>query len=227
MYLKLLVLLKGPRKKELKWDLRGEEDKEQHNLMEAELELLAEERSHLILEEEKAKGELRERQRMFEEEASKPDNSKLEGQIVRAEMKGIFKDNGIDYGEFWVGDIQENGCRKLISCGGDITKCMLDFLQSMPAGQKNCSHEEIGDLFRMYAQLLDHLEAFFSILCKKQFHLNDSPVDKAMRHSDVIHNLWGYLNMSVTPKLYLLFVHLLRFLERVQGFDDLGEDASE
>ena len=35
--------------------------------MEAELELLAEERSQLILEDEKAKGELRERRRMFEE----------------------------------------------------------------------------------------------------------------------------------------------------------------
>ena len=31
-------------------DLRGEEDKEQHHLMEAELELLAEERNHLLLE---------------------------------------------------------------------------------------------------------------------------------------------------------------------------------
>ena len=33
--------------------------------------------------------------------------------------------------------------------------------------------------------------------------------------------------MSVTPKLHLLFVHLLRFLVRVQGFGDLGEDAGE
>ena len=33
--------------------------------------------------------------------------------------------------------------------------------------------------------------------------------------------------MSVTPKLHLLFVHLLIFLERVQGFGDLGEDAGE
>ena len=33
--------------------------------------------------------------------------------------------------------------------------------------------------------------------------------------------------MSVTPKLHLLFVHLLRFLEQVQGFGDLGEDSGE
>ena len=38
--------------------------------MEAELELLAEERSQLILEDEKAKGELRERWRMCEEDIS-------------------------------------------------------------------------------------------------------------------------------------------------------------
>ena len=46
--------------------LRGEEDKEQQHLMEAELELLTEECSQLSLEDEKEKGELRERRRMFE-----------------------------------------------------------------------------------------------------------------------------------------------------------------
>ena len=45
----------------MKRDLRGEQDEEQQHLMEAELELLAEERSQMILEEEKAKGELRDR----------------------------------------------------------------------------------------------------------------------------------------------------------------------
>ena len=33
--------------------------------------------------------------------------------------------------------------------------------------------------------------------------------------------------MSVTPKLRLLFVHLLILMERVQGFVDLGEDAGD
>ena len=33
--------------------------------------------------------------------------------------------------------------------------------------------------------------------------------------------------MNVTPKLHLLSVHLLIFLERVQLFGDLGEDAGE
>ena len=33
--------------------------------------------------------------------------------------------------------------------------------------------------------------------------------------------------MIVTPKLHLLFVHLLIFLERVQGFGNFGEDAGE
>ena len=46
-------------------------------------------------------------------------------------------------------------------------------------------------------------------------------------HRDAIENLWRYLKMSVTPKLHLLFVHLLIFLEQVQVFDDLGEDAGE
>ena len=151
----------------------------------------------------------------------------MEGQTVRAIMEGVMKDNIIEFGSFRAGDIQGNGCRKLMSCVGDITKYMTYFLHSMPAGHKNCSDEEIGELFGVYARLLGHLEAFFSIICKKRFNLNDSDVDQAMLHRDAIENLWKYLKMSVTPKLHLLFVHLLRFLERVQGFGDLVEDAGE
>ena len=105
--------------------------------MEAELELLAEEHSQMILEDEKAKGELRERQRMFEEESEKPDNSKVELQTARAGMEGVMKDDGIKFGAFRAGDIQGSGCQKLMSSGGEITKYMTKFLHSMPAGQKN------------------------------------------------------------------------------------------
>ena len=104
---------------------------------------------------------------------------------------------------------------------------MTEFLQSMPAGQKICCDKEIGELFEVYARLVGHLEAFFSILCKERFHLNDSDVDKAMMHSDAIDNLWRYLNMSVIPKLHILFVHLLRFMELLQGFGELLEDDGE
>ena len=79
----------------------------------------------------------------------------------------------------------------------------------------------------MYARLLGQLEAFFSILRKERFHLNDSYVEKAVQHRDGIENLWRYLKTSMTPKLHLLFVHLLIFLEWVQVFGDLGEDAGE
>ena len=84
---------------------------------------------------------------MSEEEAVKTDNSKVEGQTVRAGMEGIMKDNGIDLGVFRAGDIQGNGCQKLMSYGGQITKIMTDFLQIMPAGKNICSEEEIGELF--------------------------------------------------------------------------------
>ena len=57
----------------------------------------------------------------------------MEGHKLRAGMEGIMKDNGIDFGAFWAGDIQGNGCRKRMSCGGDIKKSMKYFLQSMPA----------------------------------------------------------------------------------------------
>ena len=74
----------------------------------------------------------------------------------------------------------------------------------MPEGHKHCSDEEIGELFEVYARLLGHLDAFFSIICKKRFHLNDSDVDKAMPHLDAIDNLRRYPKMSVAPKLHIL-----------------------
>ena len=104
---------------------------------------------------------------------------------------------------------------------------MTEFQQSIPEGQKNCSDEEIGELFGVYAWFLGHLEALFSIICKKRFHLNDSDVDKAMLHRNAIENLWRYLKISGIPKLHLLFVHLLISLERVQGFGDIGENSGE
>ena len=48
-----------------------------------------------------------------------------------------MKDNRIEFGAFRAGYIQGNGCQKLTSCGGEITKYMTEFLQSIPAGQKN------------------------------------------------------------------------------------------
>ena len=134
----------GQCERQLKRDLRGEEDEDQQNLMEAELELLAEESSQLILEYEKAKGELRERRRMFGEEAAITENSKVDRQTARAGMEGVMKDNRIKFGAFRAGDIHGNGCRKLMSCGGEITKYMTELLQIMPAGKKNFSDEEIG-----------------------------------------------------------------------------------
>ena len=48
-----------------------------------------------------------------------------------------------------------------------------------------------------------------------------------MLHCDSIENLLRYLKMSVTPKLRLLFVHLLIFLEQLKGFGDLGDNDGE
>ena len=81
------------------------------------MELLEAERFQLKMEDELAKGKLRERRKLFDTEGSKPENSKLEGQIVRAGMESIMKDYGIDFGSFQGGDIQGNGCRKIMSCG--------------------------------------------------------------------------------------------------------------
>ena len=49
----------------------------------------------------------------------------MEGQTLREEMEGVMKYNGIEFGAFRAGDIQGNGCRELMSCGGEITKSMV------------------------------------------------------------------------------------------------------
>ena len=51
----------GQYERQLKRDLRGEEDEEQQHVLEAELELLVEELSQLILEDKKSKGDIRKR----------------------------------------------------------------------------------------------------------------------------------------------------------------------
>ena len=56
----------------------------------------------------------------------------MEGYTVRYGMEVVMKDNGMEFGAFRVGDIQGNGCRKLMSCGGEITKYMTEFQQSIP-----------------------------------------------------------------------------------------------
>ena len=100
--------------------------------MEAELELLAEKRSQMILEDEKAKGEIGVRLQIFEQEELKPENTKVEGQTVRVGMEDIMKYNGINFGQFRVGDIQGGRCRKVMSFGEEIPKSMTEFLQSIP-----------------------------------------------------------------------------------------------
>ena len=50
---KIFQATNGQYERQLKRNLRGKEDEEQQHLMEAELELLAEERSQMILEDEK------------------------------------------------------------------------------------------------------------------------------------------------------------------------------
>ena len=80
-----------------------------------------------------------------------------------------MKDNIIEFGAFRAGDIQGNGCRKLMSCGGEITKYVMEFLQSLPEGQNNCSDEVIGELFRVYARLLGHWRTFFQFFARNGF----------------------------------------------------------
>ena len=137
--------------------------------MEAELELLAEERIQLILEDKQTKGDLRQMRRIFEEEAVKPDNSKVEGQTVRSGMEGVMKDNRIEFGSFRAGDIQWNGCQKLRGFGGEITKYMTQFLHSMPAGHKYFNKEEIDELFGVYYWLSAIFRPYFKLFARNSF----------------------------------------------------------
>ena len=83
-------------------------------------------------------------------------------------------------------------------------------------------------IYALVSEMQNQIEAALTTILRtreKQGSLYD--VDKAMLHRYAIENLWRYLKISGTPKLHLLFVHLLRFMRRVKGFGDLGEDTGE
>ena len=56
------------------------------------------------------------------------------GQNVRAGMEEILKDYGIDRRAHQSGDVQGNGCQRLMSDSNNILREITNFLEAMSAG---------------------------------------------------------------------------------------------
>ena len=63
----------------------------------------------------------------FDKEKDDPWNGKSQGQTVRAGMEDILRDNGIDMGQYFGGNIQGSGCHHLMSHSQKITEVFISF----------------------------------------------------------------------------------------------------
>ena len=121
------------------------------------------------------------------------------GQPVRAGIEDVFKQNGIDLGQYHGGNIQGNGCRKIMAQSKVILDQFAAYIKILPAGQKRSNDDEVENLFSVYHHLFYHLHNIFSILRKKRYHVSIDDIQKAKMHRDEINTLWQCLKLSITP----------------------------
>jgi hypothetical protein len=156
-----------------------------------------------------------------------PENSKQFGQPVRAKMEGVMKEEGIDRGAMFGGDLQGGACRRLMSRRGNIISGWKRELLCLPTEQFQVSEDKIWEVLDLFERLLGHLDALFSICRTKRFHMTNNQLEAAKDHRDQVLALWRFLGMSVTPKLHAIEDHLLEYLTRFGGIGDIGEDEGE
>ena len=74
-----------------------------------------------------------------------PANSKQFGQPVRAKMEGVMKDEGIDRGAMFGGDLQGGACIRLIGRWGNIISGWKRELLCLPTEQLQVGEEKIWE----------------------------------------------------------------------------------
>jgi hypothetical protein len=216
--------------KELRRQLRSNTamDDEATENLQAEIDFIVEERKELqnTVIESKEIAEVWKSE--FNDEQAMSENSKAFGQPVRAQIEDILCRHKISRGAYHGGDIQGNGCRTLMTrrteIMGDIRNCLLGIDENQ---RKHCSIADIDLLCDVTERGLGHLDALFSILRARRFHVDDAMIRTAEAHRDQIMALYRHLKMSITPKLHCVEDHAIYLLRQHLGFGDIGEDAGE
>jgi len=184
---------------------------------------------HLLQEAvESSKEKLRGAKSTFAKAKSQPENSKADGQPLRAKIDETLKKYGIDRAAQFGGDIEGNGARKLMSeCTdiiGDIEKYVLSL--SSTAGVIG-TEEQLKDVCEKHRQLFLCLDGYFSGLRTKRFHVTEEITLKTIAFLERSVALERHLCMSITPKTHWMESHSIKQFYALRGFGDLGEDAGE
>ncbi len=142
-------------------------------------------------------------------------------------VEEIVDKEGASRGSFHGGDIQGNGCRKMMTQREVIMHKVGDYVIALPDDQKKATDQELQEMLDEHQRLFGHMDGFFSVMRTKRHHLTDELLEKASMHRDHIMGLWRRLKISVTPKVHSIEDHAIYLLEKFGGYGDLGEDAGE
>ena len=200
---------------------------DQQDTIEIELDELVEKQEQLELQVEECKASVAEWKRRLAIESKKPENSKSEGQPVRAKFDEILFDNGIDRAAMFGGDIQGNDARILMGCGSTIVEEILQFVLDQPSRVDGISDERIIAVAERHSQLLHALDGLFSHLLTRRYEYSVDIGSKTRQYVEKVLQLERFLGMSVTPKSHILEAHACEQQARLGGIGCLDESFGE
>ena len=160
----------------------------------------------------------------FSKEAATDDNLKAFGQPLHSKIDDILRKYGIDRAAQFRGDIEGNGCRKLMENSISIVAEINNYITNPEYTTiKYATNEEICKLCNSHAQLLLCVDGYISCMKVKRFHLTDEIVEKCKQYAEKILEWERYLGMSITTKSHLIEDHSDQ-QEMFNGIGDLTED---
>ena len=170
--------------------------------VEAELGFIDKEQTQLQLNVDKLKEELKGARQQFKDKKKKPENSKANGQPLRAKSDAALKRRGIDQAANFGGDLEGNRVRKLMAEAPAIIAEIEAYVLGMEMRVAG-SNEEIKVVCEKHRQFFLCWE-YFSGLRTKRFHLMDaiSRKMKAYLYRSIL--LERHLGMSITPKTHVM-----------------------
>ena len=111
-----------------------------------------------------------------------------------------------------------------------IMQCLITRNNSGSLGNDNFTieTEEITDLCKKHGKLLVLFDGAFSAFYTKRGKFTDAMCHELVSDLEHIRQCWTQLNMSITPKLHIIFSHMPYLLKLFNGgFDKLEESRIE
>ena len=159
-------------------------------------------------------------------EAEHKKNSGITRKAVMHEMEStILKSHKISRSCYNGGDLEGNDVRRLMAKGTEVFGEIASFLKTV---KPECiSDDEIVNVCVSYGRLSSIMDGIFSILHSKRGTVTNEKIIELKNDLNLLRVKWKELNLSFTPKFHLLYEHTPHFLQTMNGFFDMGEDAIE